>query len=88
MHLIYCLLKIDIENLDDRIQRVNKKLYTGIDVQVIHILNLEALTFQMTYYTTGDLSDLTSEVQIYIELFKEWYCLACNYDPVEQRIKG
>ena len=57
--------------MDGRIQRVNKKLYTGIDDKVIHILNLEALTFKMTYYNTGDLSDLTSEVQIYIELFKE-----------------
>ena len=71
MHLIYCLLKRNIENLDGRIKMVNKKLYTGIDDKVIHILNLEGLAFKMTYYTTGDLSDLTSEVQIYIELFKE-----------------
>ena len=67
MHLIYCLLKRNIENLDDRIQRVNKKLYTDIDDQVIYILNLDGLSFKMTYYTAGDLSALISQVKIYID---------------------
>ena len=42
-------------------------LYTGIDDENIHIHNLEDLTFKMTYYNAGDLSDLTSQVKIYID---------------------
>ena len=67
MYLIYCLLKRNIENLSGRIQRVNKKLYTGDDNQNIHVDNLEDPTFKMTFYTTGHLSDLISQVKIYIE---------------------
>ena len=82
------ILSLDrnLENLSGMIQRVNKKLCTGIDYQNIHIHNLEELSFKMMHYTTGYLSDLIS--QIYIEKLKEWYFLACNYDPLDQRVKG
>ena len=74
IYLIYCLLKRNIENLDGRSQRVNKKLYTGIYYQNIHILNLQGLSFITTYYTTSDLSDLTYQ-NIYSHIFlKNEFC--------------
>ena len=54
-------LDINLENLSGMIQRVNKKLCTGIDYQNIHIHNPEGLSFKMMQYTTGYLSDLISQ---------------------------
>ena len=53
--------------MDGCIQRLNKMLYTGIDDENLHIHNQEDLTFKMTYYDASDISDLTSQVKIYIE---------------------